>query len=423
MAGGSGHGEGCTDGCHQARSSGDTLSGVRGWAAVTGVAERKPTRWTDGETTMDMFARTGLEAVADAGLELSDIDGIIAHPMGGIPMLVPSTLIEAMGIRANFAETVDLGGATGAGMVWRAAAAIHAGQARAVLCVTAARRQRRTPKAEGEARPTKKPGGYSGGGDRTAWSEFETPFGNVGANIGYAMIAQRYMHEYGVEPEQLAKIAVHQRDNACVNPDAIFYGQPITVDDVLASPMVADPLHLLEIVMPAAGAAALVVVHPDLVRDRPAAWLLGAGERTTHKTITYAPSLMDTAVKPAADRAFEQAGIGRDRIGLASLYDCYTITVLLTLEEAGFCGRGEGGAFVDGHDLRWNGDFPLNTHGGQLSFGQPGLAGGMSHVTEAVRQVQHRSGDRQVADLEFAFVNGNGGIMSEECALVLGVEP
>ena len=116
------------------------MSGMRGWAAVTGVAERKPTRWTEGETTIDMFARIGVQAVADAGLQLSDIDGLICHPMGGVPMLVPSTLLEEMGIRANFAETVDLGGATGAGMVWRAAAAIAAGQARAVLCVTASRR-------------------------------------------------------------------------------------------------------------------------------------------------------------------------------------------------------------------------------------------------------------------------------------------
>jgi acetyl-CoA C-acetyltransferase len=392
--------------------------GMRGWAAVTGVAERKPTRSTDGETTLDMLAKIGVEAIADAGLQLADIDGLICHPMGGVPMLVPSTIGEAMGLRVTYAATVDLGGATGAGMVWRAAAAIHAGQARAVLCVTAARRQRRS-----ETQPRRR--GQSLGRDSSAWAEFEVPFGNVGANVGYAMIANRYLYENECTPEQLAKIAVHQRDNACRNPDAFFYGQPITVEDVLESPLVADPLHMLEIVMPSAGAAALVVVHPDLVGDArsPAAWLLGAGECVTHKTITYAPSLSDTAIRPAADRAFAQAGIGREQIGLASLYDCYTITVLVTLEEAGFCERGEGGRFVAEHDLRWNGEFPLNTHGGQLSFSQPGLAGGMSHVTEAVRQVQQRGGDRQVQELEFAFVNGNGGIMSEECALVLGVEP
>ncbi len=394
---------------------------MRGWAAVTGVAERKPTRWTDGETTLDMFCRIGVEAIADAGLELADIDGLICHPMGGVSMLVPSTIGEAMGLRLSFGETVDLGGATAASMVWRAAAAIHAGQARAVLCATASRRQK--PKAVTPAEKAKR-SGQSLGVDTTAWAEFEVPYGNVGANVGYAMIANRYLHDHAATPEQLAKIAVHQRDNACQNPDAYFYGQPITVDDVLSSEMVADPLHFLEIVMPSAGAAAVVVVHPDLVRStgRPAAWLLGAGECITHKTITYAPSLTETAIKPAADRAFAQAGIGRDRIGLASLYDCYTITVLVTLEEAGFCAKGEGGAFVEAHDLRWNGDFPLNTHGGQLSFSQPGLAGAMSHVTEAVRQLQQRGGDRQVPDLEFAFVNGNGGIMSEECGLVLGVE-
>ena len=391
---------------------------MRGWAAVTGVAERKPTRWTDGETTIDMTAKIGVEAIADAGLELGDIDGLICHPMAGVPMLVPSTIAEAMGLRLMFADTVDLGGASAAAMVWRAAAAIHAGQAQAVLCVTASRRQRRS-----EPRP--KRSGQPLGNDTSAFAEFEVPFGNVGANAGYAMIANRYLYERGCTPEQLAKIAVHQRDNACMNPLAFFYGQPITIDDVLSSPMIIDPLHLLEIVMPSAGAAAVVVVHPDLVRStgRAAAWLLGAGECVTHKTITYAPSLINTAIKPAADRAFAQAGIKRSQIGLASLYDCYTITVLLELEEAGFCGLGEGGRFVEEHDLRWNGDFPVNTHGGQLSFSQPGLAGAMSHVTEAVRQVQQRGGDRQVRDLEFAFVNGNGGIMSEECALVLGVEP
>ena len=261
--------------------------------------------------------------------------------------------------------------------------------------------------------------------DRSAFAEFEVPYGNVGANVGYALIAQRYQHEYGVTPEQLAKIAVDQRYNACANPDAIFHGQPITVDDVLDSPMIVDPLHMLEIVMPAAGGAALVVASADLARGlpNPPAWVLGAGESCTHKSITYAPSLTDTAIRASADQAFLMAGIDRGQVGIASLYDCYTITVLLTLEDAGFCKKGHGGRFVEEHDLRYHGDFPLNPHGGQLSFGQPGIAGGMSHVTEAARQVQGRAGDRQVGDHEFAFVNGNGGIMSEQASLVLGVAP
>src|SRR6185503_7159222 len=148
----------------------------------------------------------------------------------------------------------------------------------------------------------------------------------------------------------------------------------------------------------------------------------GAGEHTTHKSITFAPSITDSAIRGAADRAFKMAGIRRKDVDVASLYDCYTITVLLTLEDAGFAKKGQGGRFVDEHNLQFDGDFPLNPHGGQLSFGQAGLAGGMSHVTEAARQVSGRAEGRQVKKCKFAFVNGNGGIMSEQVSLVLGAD-
>ena len=178
----------------------------------------------------------------------------------------------------------------------------------------------------------------------------------------------------------------------------------------------------VEIVMPAAGAAALLVTAAERVwdaRQKPA-WLLGAGESVTHSSFAQAPGLDATGVGIAARAAFDQAGIKPADVGLASLYDCYTIMVLLTLEEAGFCGRGEAGAFVESHDLTFAGDFPLNTHGGQLSFGQPGMAGGMSHVTEAVRQIQGRAGERQLPDLELAYAHGNGGIIAEQAGLVFG---
>jgi acetyl-CoA acetyltransferase len=384
---------------------------LRGRAAIVGIGELKPVRYTEGETTLGMLTKAGLLAIEDSGIPFDEIDGLLVHPVADTSMLVPSTFAEFLGLKLNFAELVDLGGATGAGMVWRAASAIAEGLCTTCVCLTGARR---------EARPGRM--GWGGMQDRSPFAEFEAPYGAVGANFGYAMIANRYMHEYSVTPQQLAKIAVQQRDNACVNPDAIFHGQPITVDDVLNSPVVVDPLHMLEIVMPCAGAAALVVTSAErakTLKNRPA-YILGAGERLTHKAITYAPSLTDTPIRAAADAAFAMAGVERRQIGLASIYDCYTITVLLSLEDAGFCGKGEGGRFVEEHDFRWNGDFPLNTHGGQLSFGQAGLAGGMSHVTEAARQVQGRAAERQVKGLEFAFVNGNGGIMSEQASLVLG---
>jgi len=384
---------------------------MRGAAAIVGIGELKPERYSEGATTLGMLVDVGLRAIDDSGIAFAEIDGLLVHPMAGVGSFVPSTLVELLGIEARFAESVDLGGATGAGMVWRAAAAIASGLCTTCLSVTGARREKRRS-------------GWPPPPDRSAFMEFEVPYGAIGANQGYAQVAMRYMHEYDVTPEQLAKIAVHQRDNACANPDAIFHGRPITIDDVLDSEMIVDPLHMLEIVMPVAGAAALVVTSADRARDlpNPPAWILGAGEHCTHKSITYAPSLTVTPIKGAADTAFAMAGVSREQIGLASLYDCYTITVLLTLEDAGFCAKGEGGRFVDEHDLRWNGDFPVNTHGGQLSFGQAGVAGGMSHVTEAARQIQGRAGERQVAGLDFAFVNGNGGILSEQASLVLGRE-
>jgi acetyl-CoA acetyltransferase len=392
---------------------------LRGKAAIVGIGEFRPSRYTEGATTLGMLAEVGREAIADAGLEMGEVDGLITESFAEAPFMAPSTVVEYLGLKVKFAEVVDLGGATGAGMALRAAAAISAGLCETVVCMTAARREK--PRSD---RPRSAPNaGFAGRRtDRTPYSEFEAPFGAIGANFGYALIANRYRYEYGVTPEQLAKIAVAQRYNACHNPNALFFGQPITVEDVLNSPVIVDPLHLLEIVMPVAGAAALVVTSAKKAKKskRPPAFILGGGEHTTHRSITYAPSLTNSAIKAAADTAFKMAGVRRKDIDVASIYDCYTITVLISLEDAGFVKKGQGGRFVDEHNLQWDGDFPLNPHGGQLSFGQAGLAGGMSHVTEAARQVMGRAAGRQVRKPEFAFVNGNGGIMSEQVSLILG---
>ncbi len=147
----------------------------------------------------------------------------------------------------------------------------------------------------------------------------------------------------------------------------------------------------------------------------------GFGEHLTHKSLTYAPDLLESPIRLAADRAFAMAGVERSAIDMASMYDCYTITVLLTIEDAGFCKKGEGGAFVEEHDLRFDGgDWPLNTHGGQLGMGQAGIAGGLSHVTEAVRQIQGRADEHQLAKVDLAYANGTGGMLAEQSALILG---
>ena len=396
---------------------------LRGAAAVVGVGELAPQRYTGEATILELLSQVAAEAIDDAGFKRSEVDGLIVHPIGGLPGFVPATVAEYLGLQPTFAETVDLGGATGAGMIWRAAAAIQAGMCTSCLCLTGTRRRGTGGKRQRSTGERPKPRSMAPSRDRSPQAEFDFPYGMVGANVGYAMIATRYTHEYGLDERQRAKVAVEQRRNANANPAAIFHDQPLTVDDVLDSELICSPLHMLEIVMPAAGAAALLVTAPDRVPDakQKPAWLLGAGESVTHSSFAQAPGLDATGVGIAARSAFSQAGINPADVGLASLYDCYTIMVLLTLEEAGFCGRGEAGAFVESHDLTWAGDFPVNTHGGQLSFGQAGLAGGMSHVTEAVRQIQGRGGARQVPDLELAYAHGNGGIIAEQAGLVFGV--
>ena len=185
--------------------------------------------------------------------------------------------------------------------------------------------------------------------------------------------------------------------------------------------MVADPIHMLEIVMPVHGGAAFVITSRERARKgrhRPA-YVAGFGEHLTHKTPTYMPDLVSTPVGPAARQAFSMAGVTHKDIDCVELYDCYSITALLSIEDSGFCGKGEGMAFVRDHDLSYKGDFPCNTHGGQLGFGQPGLAGGMSQVTEAVRQIRGKVETRQIPNCDTVYVTGTGGVMSEQSALIL----
>ncbi len=386
---------------------------LRRKAAIVGVGEVGPMRDPGGRSAIHLMLEAARLAMADAGLLPKDIDGLLVGPLlVGAPVTIPSIMGEYLGLELTYADTVDLGGATAAGMVWRAAAAIAAGAANAVLCLTG---DAVDPKAF-----------YTRGvrWDGMPAPEFERPYGPMGANSGYALAAMRHAYEYGTTDRQRAKVAVDQRTNACANPRALFYGKPITIEDVLESPVIVDPLHLLEIVMPCSGAIAFIVARPEIAREcpHPPVYLLGFGEKITHSLPAYAPSLTTTPIVYTAAKAFEMAGVTPKDIDLVSVYDCYTITVIITLEDAGFCPKGRGGPFVEEHDLTYKGDFPVNTHGGQLSYGQPGLAGGASHIMEAVYQLQGRAGERQVKDCQLAFVNGNGGVLSEQVSLVLGRE-
>ena len=396
--------------------------GLTGDAHIVGYAERRSERRFSGERrlTLEQWAGLAADALRDAGIHSREVGGlVVGADIFEAQQFVPATVAEYCGWSVDFAERVDLGGATPAGMVWRAAAAIELGICEVVVMATASRPMPSSP----VPRPFDDRLVY--GASSSAWgspqAEFELPYGNIAQNCGFAMYAQRYHDLYGWDEWARAKIASDQRTSACANPDAVFFGQPLTPDDVLASRVISEPLHLLEIVMPCTGGAALVMCSAERARrtnHRPVA-VTGFGERLTHKTPTYSPELPHTPVAAAAQSAFAMSGLGPADMDMVQLYDCYTITALLSIEDSGFCGKGEGQAFVREHDLSYKGDFPCNTHGGQLGFGQAGLAGGMSHVIEGVRQIQGRAGDRQLARHDTAYVTGTGGVMSEQAALVL----
>jgi len=336
-------------------------------------------------------------------------------------IFVPSTVAEYLGLHVNFAEIVDLGGASAAAMVWRAAAAIELGICRAVLCAIPGNYF--TPTSDKRPRDLGDALYFGASSFRygSPQAEFEIPYGYLGQNGPYAQVAQMYAAAYGYDERAMAKIVVDQRVNANHTPGAVFHDKPITIEDVLASPVIASPLHMLEIVMPCMGGSAILITNAELARrgrNRPV-WVRGFGERVPYKSPVYAENPLQTPMVTVANTAFGMAGVGPTDMDMVSIYDCYTITALLTLEDAGFCDKGKGMQFVTDHDMTFRGDFPMNTAGGQLGYGQPGNAGGMHHVCDAARQLMGRAGTTQIADCNRAFVSGNGGVLSEQEALVL----
>lgn len=286
---------------------------LRGKAAIVGIGELPTRRTYPGRTTQSLCTEAARMALADAGLHKEDIDGLVTRGND----LMPIDLAEYMGLRLGFCEGVTQHGSSGAHSVVVAAAAIHAGLANTVLCVFGGTRD---PEVGGF-----EPGRARGPSPASKGSEFEAPFGLApGANTGYALMKQRHMYEFGTTQEQFAKMAVNQRFNALTNPNAVFQGQPITIEDVLNSRMVNSPLHLLECVMPCAGAAACVVTSAARAKSlpHPPVYLLGAGAGVSdHDAIWQSPRMTTTPVVISARKAFEMARYGPKDIQFAEVYD------------------------------------------------------------------------------------------------------
>ena len=383
-------------------------------AVISGIGESRIGR-VPGRSALQLQTDAALAACTDAGLQLADIDGLLTTPLRVERWNMPAGVVaHHLGIRPRYLSTVDLAGASGCAMIHQAVMAIGTGQCDTVLCV--AGQNLLSHQSRDAAVKSMAEGG-------SAHPQFEVPYGPLVPSL-YALIAQRHMYEYGTTSEQLAEVAVALRHHASLNPNA-HKREPLEIADVTGSRMISSPLHVLDCAIVSDGAAAVIVTRADRAADlktKPV-HLLGQGYGLRHGHIGEHKQLTITGAVESGRDAFAKAGVARTDIDVAEIYDCFTITLIVELEDLGFCPKGEGGRFVEGGRIRLGGPMPVTTHGGLLSGGHPGLPGGFLHVVEGIRQLRGEAGARQVPDAELALVHGNGGVASVHCTLILGTAP
>jgi acetyl-CoA C-acetyltransferase len=381
---------------------------LKGKAYIAGAFEH-PTRKATDKSVAQLHAECAAGALADAGLTKDDVDGYFCA--GDAPGMGPISMVDHMNLKVRHIDSTDIGGSSYLMLVSHAAEAIAAGRCNVALITLAGR-----PRSEGQATGTAARAGNPAQPDMM----FEYPYSPTVVNM-YAMCAQRHMYEYGTTSEQLAWIKVAASTHAQYNPHAMLR-DVVTVEDVVNSPMVSTPLHRLDCCVISDGGGALIVVKPEIAKalKRPLVNVIGHGEAPKgqmggHVDLTYSGARYSGAA------AFEMAGVKHSDIKYASIYDSFTITVLMQLEDLGFCKKGEGGAFVSGGRIAPGGSLPVNTNGGGLSCVHPGMYG-MFLIVEAVRQLRGEAGERQIDNAEVALAHGNGGVLSSQITALLGTE-
>lgn len=364
-----------------------------------------------GKNSMQIQVEAAKLAIEDAGIDKSEIDGLINTITRTDKYLMPSLVLgEHLDIEPNYTYTSSMGGMSGIDMIVHAIMAIRQGLAEVVLVVG------------GENRLT----GLSRDGAIEAVAsigqpEFESPYGPF-APAFYAMMAQRHQYLYGTTEEQMAEVAVAFRRHAAANP----YSQmkkPITIDDVMNSKRISSPLKMLDCCLISDGGGALVIMSEQRYSKskKPPVHIRGFGTAHVQEHLLALKDLTNIACQRSSERAFQMAGLTPEDIDVAELYDCFTITVLIELENLGFCPKGEAGDFVKNGAIQIDGRLPVNTHGGLLSHGQPGAMGGLFHVIEGVRQLrQEASPEVQVKNPEHVLVHNMGGVMSAHGTIILG---
>ncbi|HYP86000.1 thiolase [Variovorax sp.] len=384
------------------------LKTLRGSAAIVGAATFGCGE-APGYTDMELLAASARAAVADAGLRMSDIDGLCTASASATMWSMP--VVEYLGLRPSYIDGTMIGGSSFIAHLLPSMRALQSGQCNAVLvCYGSAQRTAAFGRKEVVAsRRFLDPQPY------------ETPYQPMMPLSAYALAAARHMHQYGTTRRQLAEVAVAARAWAQRNPEAFMRG-PLSIDDVLGARMVSDPLTVRDSCLVTDGGGAYVLVRAERAADLPRTpvYVLGNGTAVWNRQISSMQDLTVTAARDSGRAAFAMAGLKPADIDVVQLYDAFTINVLLFLEDLGFCAKGEAGAFVENGGIGPGGRLPVNTNGGGLSCVHPGMYG-IFALIEAVRQLRGEGGDRQVAGATTALAHGNGGTLSSQSTAVLGL--
>jgi len=354
-----------------------------------------------------LLAHAARRALAETQLDPGDIDGFASTDLGILP---PIEVAEYLGLRPTWIDGTSVGGATWEVMASHACDAIARGHADVVLLAYGS-------SARSDLKKGLRSANRSWGARGPA--QYEAPYGPTLVSK-YAMAARRHMHEFGTTIDQLATVAVEARRYAALNPAAERH-DPLTIDDVHSSRLIADPFTALHCCLRSDGGAAAVLVAEDRVSDLPVppVWILGSADHTSHTTMTEWPDFTRTPAAVTGPTAFERAGVAPADIDVCELYDAFTYNVVVTLEDLGFCAKGEGGAFVEDVGIGPGGGLPVNTDGGGLSACHPGMRG-LFLLVEATRQLRGECRERQVSQAELACVSGTGGWFSSSGTMILG---
>ena len=374
----------------------------KGSVAVVGAAESDLGQVAPHTSPADLMAQATRRALDDCGLKLSDIDGIFSATSQ--IRLSPLALAEYLGIKPSYFDGTIIGGSSFMTHVAHAQAAIEAGLCQVAL-IAYGSTQRTVSRSAASARE---------------YNYYESPYKPFLPASAYALAASRHMHEFGTTREQLAEVAVAARKWALKNPVA-WEKEPLTIEQVLKARMVSYPLTVRDCCLVTDGGGAIILTsaaRAKTLKKKPV-YVLGVGEALGHATISNMPNLTVTAAAESGPKAFKMAGIKPSDVDMLSLYDAFTITPILFLEDLGFCPKGEGGRFVSGGAIAPGGKLAVNTSGGGLSYNHPGMYG-LLVLIEAVRQVRGECGQRQVKDCEIALAHGNGGVLSSQCTVLFG---